>query len=409
MTVDTDILIVGAGHSGAQAAIGLRNAHYDGRITVLGDEDQLPYERPPLSKDYLAGEKSFERLLIRQQAFWLERKIDIVTKCKVTAVDPQAHTVFSEDGSAYRYQHLIWAAGGRARTLDCPGAKAKGVFTVRTRDDADHLAAALPTASSVVIVGGGYVGLETAAVLRKLGKRVTLLESGSRVLSRVAGEALSMFYEDQHRQQGVDVRLNVQIEALELDSSNVVEGVRLCSGEVIPADVVVVGIGIIPNAEPLLAAGAAGGNGVWVDEYCRTSLSDIYAIGDAALHASIWCDGAPTRIESVQNAADMATTVALSLTGTFEPYGAIPWFWSQQYDLKLQTVGLSKGYDEAVMRGDPVERSFSVIYLKQGKVIAMDCVNAMKDFVQGKGLVQAGALIPASKLSDIGISLKSMV
>ena len=405
----TEILIVGSGHAGAQAAVALRAAQYTGSISLLGEESALPYERPPLSKDYLLGEKSFERMLIRQPNFWKEREIEIIGGCCITHVDAQAHTAFAADGRSFRYQHLIWATGGRARTLNCPGAQASGVYSIRHRADADALIAALPRASTVVVIGGGYIGLEAAAVLRKLGKSVTLLEAGSRVLGRVAGATLSGFYEAEHRRQGVDVRLNTQIAAIEIGADQRVQAVRLASGELLPADIVVVGIGIVPNAQPLLDAGAAGDNGIAVDAYCRSSLADVFAIGDVALHASLWCEGAPIRIESVQNASDMATTVARCLSGSAEPYASLPWFWSQQYDLKLQTVGLSTGHDEAVIRGDPVQRSFSVVYLKAGKVIALDCVNAMKDYVQGKALIQAGARVMQSQLADTSIALKNLI
>ncbi|HEY4665055.1 MAG TPA: FAD-dependent oxidoreductase [Comamonas sp.] len=409
MDIETDTLIVGSGHAGAQAAIALRAAQYQGRIALVGDESVLPYERPPLSKDYLLGDKSFDRLLIRQATFWVERNVEIIRGCRITHIDAKAHTAFAADGRSYRYQHLIWATGGRARTLNCPGGQAPGVYTIRHRTDADGLIAALPQVSAAVVIGGGYIGLEAAAVLRKLGKDVTLLEAGPRVLGRVAGGALSKFYEAEHQRQGVDVRLNTQVAAIEVGENQRVQGVRLQSGELLPADIVVVGIGIVPNAEPLLEAGAEGGNGIAVDAYCRSSLPDVYAIGDVALHASLWCEGAPIRIESVQNASDMATSVARTLSGSAEPYRAIPWFWSQQYDLKLQTVGLSTGHDEAVLRGDPAQRSFSVVYLKAGKVIALDCVNAMKDYVQGKALVQAGARLTQSQLADTSVTLKDLV
>lgn len=406
MTIETDVLIVGTGHAGAQAAIALRAAQYAGRITLVGDERGLPYERPPLSKDYLLGEKSFDRLLIRQPSFWAERSVEIIDSCRITQVDAEAHTALAADGRIYRYQHLIWAAGGRARVLNVAGSHAQGIYTIRNRTDADRLLAALPEASTAVVIGGGYIGLEAAAVLRKLGKAVTLLEAGPRVLGRVAGEALSQFYEAEHRSQGVDVRVNTQIESIEVGGDGCVCGVRLPSGELLTADMVIVGIGIAPNAEPLLEAGAEGGNGIAVDAHCRTSWPDVYAIGDTALHANLWCKGEPIRVESVQNASDMATTVARALTGEAQPYSAIPWFWSQQYDLKLQTVGLSMGHDDVVLRGDPAARSFSVIYLKEGAVIALDCVNAMKDYVQGKALVQAGAKIAKAQLSDTSITLK---
>lgn len=409
METATDTLIVGTGHAGAQAAMALRTAQYTGRITLVGEESALPYERPPLSKDYLLGEKRFDRLLIRQPNFWQEREVEIMGGCRITHVDALAHTAFAADGRSFRYQHLIWATGGRARTLHCPGAQARGVYTIRHRADADALIAALPQASTAVVIGGGYIGLEAAAVLRKLGKSVTLLEAGPRVLGRVAGAELSAFYAAEHRRQGVDVRLNTQIAAIEVGEDQRVQAVRLASGELLPADMVVVGIGIVPNAEPLLDAGAAGGNGIAVDAYCRSSLVDIFAIGDVALHASAWCEGAPIRIESVQNASDMATTVARALTGNAAPYSAIPWFWSQQYDLKLQTVGLSTGHDAAVLRGDPAQRSFSIVYLKAGKVIALDCVNAMKDYVQGKPLVQTGAQLTPSQLADTSVTLKELL
>lgn len=408
MLIDTDVLIVGAGHAGAQAAIALRAARYTGRITLLGDESELPYERPPLSKEYLSGEKPLERLWIRPAAFWTDRQIDLVAGCRITSVDAAAHHAQASDGRIYRYQHMIWAAGARARTLSCSGSEAQGVFTVRTRADADRLAEALPNVSSAVVVGGGYIGLEAAAVLRKMGKQVTLLESGARVLGRVAGEALSHFYVDEHQRQGVEFRFGAQLASLEVAQDGHVSAVRLSTGELLPADVVVVGIGVLPNAEPLLVAGAAGGNGIWVDEHCRTTLPDIFAIGDVALHANAWCSGAPIRVESVQNAADMATTAVRALMGAPEPYRAIPWFWSHQFDLKLQTVGLSIGHDAAVIRGDRAARSFSVIYLKQGKVIALDCVNAMKDYVQGKALVQTGARISTFTLGDTSVALKDM-
>lgn len=248
--------------------------------------------------------------------------------------------------------------------------------------------AAAETAQQIVVIGGGYIGLEAAAVLTKAGKKVVLLEALDRVLARVAGEDLSRFFEKEHRDHGVDLRLGAQVAAIEGDTH--VTGVRLADGEVIPADLVIVGIGIVPAVEPLLAAGAEGGNGVLVDPLCRTSLPDIYAIGDCAAHANDFAEGAVIRLESVQNANDQANVVAKGICGAEAPYHAIPWFWSNQYDLKLQTAGLSTGHDRAVLRGDPASRSFSVVYLKAGKVIALDCVNATKDYVQGRMLVTAG-------------------
>lgn len=402
-----DVVIVGGGHGGAQAAVVLRTQKYEGTIAIIGDEPELPYERPPLSKEYFAGEKEFERILLRPEKYWNERGITMMLGQKVVAVDADAHQVTLADGTRVGYGKLIWATGGSPRALPLPGGDLAGVQGVRTRADADAMKLASETAQNIVVIGGGYIGLEAAAVLSKAGKKVVLLEALDRVLARVAGEPLSRFYEQEHRSHGVDLRLGVGIEALEGDDH--VTGVRLVGGEVIPADLVIVGIGIVPAVEPLLAAGAEGGNGVDVDSICRTSLTDIYAIGDCAAHSNGFAEGATIRLESVQNANDQASVVAKSICGTDQDYHAVPWFWSNQYDLRLQTVGLSTGHDEAVLRGDVAARSFSIVYLKQGRVIALDCVNATKDYVQGRALVLNGAEIAAEKLADASVPLKEML
>jgi len=402
-----DVLIVGAGHGGAQAAIALRQGKFAGSIAILGDEPELPYERPPLSKEYLAGDKSFDRILIRQPAFWEERQVTMLPGRRVVAVDPAAHRVTTADGAEIGYGKLIWAAGGHARRLSCQGHDLIGVHTVRTRADADRMIAELPDVTNAVVIGGGFIGLEAAAVLAKFGKKVTLLEALDRVMARVAGPELSNFYENEHRAHGVDVRLGVAVTAIEGDGK--VTGVCLADGSVVPADLVVVGIGIVPAVEPLIAAGAEGGNGVRIDAQCRTSLPDIFAVGDCALHANRFADGAAVRLESVQNATDQASVAAKTILGEDVAYDATPWFWSNQYDLKLQTIGLSIGYDQAVVRGDPATRSFSVVHLKQGKVIALDCVNATKDYVQGRKLVETGAVIDPARLADAAVPLKEMV
>ena len=264
----------------------------------------------------------------------------------------------------------------------------------------------LDATTDVAVIGGGYIGLEAAAVLTKLGKRVTVLEAQDRVLARVAGADLSHFFEAEHRAHGVDIRLGETVDRIEGDTR--ATGVRLSTGEVVPAQMVIVGIGIIPAVAPLIDAGAAGGNGMRVDEHGLTSLPDIYAIGDCALHASDYADGAAIRLESVQNANDMATVVAKAITGTPAPYDAMPWFWSHQYDIKLQTVGLSIGHDATVLRGDPAMRSFSVVYLKEGRVVALDCVNATKDYVQGRALVTGRVSPDVIALADPAIPLKSL-
>ncbi|WP_184720028.1 FAD-dependent oxidoreductase [Caulobacter sp.] len=402
-----DVLIVGGGHGGAHAAVALRQGGFTGSIAIVSAEPELPYERPLLSKDYLAGDKAFDRLLLRPEAFWAERSMTIILGRTVVAVDPQARAVTLEDGEALGYGKLVWAAGGAPRRLTCAGYDLQGVHAVRTRADVDRMMAELPDVEQVVVIGGGYIGLEAAAVLTKLGKRVVLLEALDRVLARVAGEALSRFYESEHRAHGVDLRLGARVDCLEGDGQRVT-GVRLADGEIVPAQMVVVGIGIEPSVAPLLAAGAEGGNGVAVDGLCRTSLLDVLAIGDCALHANRYADGAWIRLESVQNANDHAAVAAAAILGGEDAYDAAPWFWSNQYDLKLQTVGLSTGHDQAVLRGDPATRSFSVIYLREGRVVALDCVNAVKDYVQGRKLVVDGARIEPAELANSLIPLKQM-
>lgn len=403
-----DVLIVGGGHGGAQAAITLRQGGFEGAIAIVSAEPEPPYERPPLSKDYLAREKDFERLLIRPAGFWAERDITLRLGRVVVGVEPVAHTVTTDDGARLGYGRLIWATGGAARPLSCQGHDLAGVHSVRTRADVDLMQAQLAQAAQVVVVGGGFIGLEAAAVLAKFGKRVVLLEAQGRVMARATGEVVSRFYEAEHRAKGVDVRLGATVASI-LGRQGHVTSVRLTDGEEIPGQMVVVGIGIIPAVEPLLIAGAEGGpgGGVLVDDQCRTALADVFAIGDCALHPNRFADGALIRLESVQNANDQASLVAKAILGAPAAYDAVPWFWSNQYDLKLQTVGLSAGHDVAVVRGDPVTRSFAVIYLKAGRVIAVDAVNAVKDYVQAKRLVVEGVRPDPEQLADETVPLKT--
>ena len=404
-----DVVIVGAGHGGAQVALALRTNGFEGSILMIGRESEPPYERPPLSKEYLARDKEFERLYIRPPQFWVDKNVTLKLGTEVTAVDAAAHQVTLDDGSAVTYGKLIWAAGGDPRKLSCAGADLAGVHAVRTRADVDRLMGELDAgAKKVVVIGGGYIGLEAAAVLTKLGCSVTLLEALPRILARVAGPEISAFYEADHRAHGVDLRTNVAVDSL-VGEAGKVTGVKLADGSILPAEVVIVGIGIIPSVAPLIAAGAEGGNGVNVDDQCRTTLPDVYAIGDCAAFACAYAEGAVMRVESVQNANDMGTCVAKAICGDAQPYHAFPWFWSNQYDLKLQTAGLSVGYDQTVLRGDPATRAFSVLYLKAGRLIALDCVNVVKDYVQGRKLVEAGAVIDPAKLADTTVPLKDLL
>ncbi len=402
-----DVLIVGGGHSGAQAAIALRQRKFAGTIAILGDEPDPPYERPPLSKEYFAGDKPFDRILIRPAAFWGERQIDLLLGRRAVRVDPQARRIETDDGTGIGYGTLIWATGGAPRRLTCSGHDLPGVHGVRTRADVDAILGELGGATRICVIGGGYIGLEAAAVLTKFAKRVTLLEAQDRVLARVAGAPLSAFYEAEHRAAGVDLRTGVTVDCIEPAAEGLT--VRTADGGGVACDMVIVGIGIVPAVEPLLAAGADGGNGVDVDRWCRTSLPDIYAIGDCAAQANVHAAGTRLRVESVQNANDQATTVATHIVeGDAPPHAALPWFWSNQYDLRLQTVGLSIGHDDMVIRGDRAARSFSVVYLREGRVVALDCVNATRDYVHGRKLVERGAIVPREALADASVPLKDL-
>ncbi|WP_120075403.1 NAD(P)/FAD-dependent oxidoreductase [Aurantiacibacter odishensis] len=404
-----DTVIVGGGHGGAQAAIALRQKGFSGSIAIVSKEPEPPYERPPLSKDYLARDKTFERILIRPEAFWADKNIQLILDAEVASVDPEGKSVQLHSGRKIGYGNLVWAAGGSPRRLTCAGADYDNIHAVRDKADVDRIMADLDAGGRrVLIIGGGYIGLEAAAVLSKLGCEVTLLEALDRVLARVAGEDLSRFFEAEHRSQGVDIRLQARVDHIEGDEGRAT-AVRLADGEALACDMIIVGIGIEPSVGPLAVAGARISNGVEVDANCCTSLPNIYAIGDCAAHPNALAGGSTIRLESVQNANDMANTVAKTICGIDEPYTATPWFWSNQYDLKLQTVGLTSGHDEALVRGSPESRSFSVIYLKDGKVIALDCVNAIKDYVQGRKLVEAGAKIAVGTLADPDIPLKEML
>lgn len=403
MSARADVVVVGAGQGGAQTAMALRQQKFAGSVLLVGKEPELPYERPAMSKEYLAGEKPFEKLLLRPASFWEERKVDLRLGAPVVAIDADRHELRLADGTSVGYGKLVWAAGGRPRTLTCSGHDLRGVHYVRERADVDRMQEELAAAQRIAIVGAGYIGLEVAAVLRKKEKHVTVLEAQGRVLSRVAGETLSRFYESEHRARGVDLRLDTNVACIE-EKDGRASGVRLATGEVLPADVVVVGIGIEPEVAPLVAAGADTNDGVLVDLHGKTSLPDVYAVGDCAAHPNVHAGGRVIRLESIQNANDQAVIVAKSIAGTLGPdekYDAVPWFWSNQYELRLQTVGLSLDHDDTVVRGEPSARSFSVVYLREGRVVALDCVNRTKDYVQGKALIAGRKTVDREKLASV--------
>lgn len=400
------VLIVGGGHAGAHCASTLRQLGFAGTVGILTDEAALPYERPPLSKDYLGGEKTLAQLAFYPPGFWPDKAIDVLRGRRVEAIDAVRHEAICAGGEVYRYGRLVWAAGGRARRLGCNGGNLAGVHVVRTVADVDRIREELAGVRNVVVIGGGFIGLEAAASLNKLGKRVTVIEAFERVLARVTGPDLSGFIECEHRAHGVEIDVNAGVEALE-GEHGLVNGVRLKDGRLLPAELVIVGIGIEPAVAPLVAAGAAGQNGVDVDAHCRTSIDGIYAIGDCARQANPFAGNQMIRVESVQNAVDQASIVVSHITGRAQNKPSVPWFWSTQYDLRLQMAGLSAGHDDAVVRGDPASRAFSIVYLRDGVLIAVDAINATKDFVQGRAAIGKGVRPDRAALADPSVALSS--
>lgn len=400
------IVIVGGGQAGGACAMELRKKKFEGRVVLIAEEAWIPYKRPPLSKTYLSGEATLESLYVMQAAKLEAANIECLTGTKVEAINREAKSVSLSNGDSIHYSKLVLATGGRARPIPVPGADAGNVFLLRSIADVDAIRAACGDGKNMVIVGGGFIGLEVAAVATKLGMKVTVLEGLDRVLARVTAPQTSEFFESVHRNAGVDLRTSAQVSAFEGEPE--VSQVVLADGEKIPADLVVVGIGLIANTELAEAAGLEVDNGIVVNEHTQTSDPNIYAAGDCTNHPSPMF-GRRLRLESVQNAMDQARCCTLNLLGEPTQYNALPWFWSDQYDLKLQMAGLSEGYDDAVMRGNPAEQAFSVFYLKAGKLIAMDAINKPKDFMMAKKLITEGASPDSSQLADESIELKSFL
>jgi 3-phenylpropionate/trans-cinnamate dioxygenase ferredoxin reductase component len=403
-----DVLIVGSGQAGVQTALSLRQGGFAGTIGITGAEEQLPYERPPLSKSFLRGEAEVDEFLFRSHDYWEKNGIELVLGRVVESVDPAAHQVLTEEGHRVNYHHLVWAAGGRARTLSLPGADLDGVFSLRTYLDAARLREKLAPAKRAVIIGGGYIGLEAAAAFAERGVEVTVIEVQERLLARVTCAEVSAFYAGLHRDHGTRILLSSGVEQI-LGSDGRVTGVELSDGTRLDADFVIVGVGLIPNVEPLSAAGIQTTNGVDVDADCRTSAPDVFAIGDCANLENPFAGGNRVRLESVPNAVEHAKTVANAILSAPATATAPPWFWSHQFDVKLQTVGLQGGHDERVLRGDPASGKFSVIYLRNSSVIALDCINSVADFAQGKQLVQKAITATPDELADPSVPLKNLL
>jgi 3-phenylpropionate/trans-cinnamate dioxygenase ferredoxin reductase subunit len=400
------IVIVGGGQAGAQAVDTLRREGFAGRLVLVCDEPQLPYQRPPLSKKYLAGELTADRLPFRHQPFYDEHRIELKLGVQAAAVYPRARRIELADGEALAYDRLLLCLGAAARRLTCPGAELPGVHYLRSVADADAIQAAIKADARVVIIGGGYIGLETAATCRHMGCEVTVLELADRVMNRVVAPCVSQFFEQEHRAKGIQIVCNTGVTHLKGTGS--VQRVICADGSEIMADVVIVGVGAVPNSALASEAGLACENGIIVDEHCRTQDEAIFAAGDCTNHPSLRF-GRRVRVESVDNAFEQAKTAALNLLYRNVTHDRVPWFWSDQFDSKLLIAGLSQDYDRQVLRGDPASRSFSVCYLKGNELIAVEAINHSKDYMAARKLIAERTQMNLAKLSDPNLPLKEAV
>lgn len=400
----TGIVIIGAGHAAGQAAASLRQEGFEGEITILGDEAHPPYQRPPLSKQYLSGEHGLERgVYLRPEKFYVDKNIDIRTGVTVNSIDTAGKQVTLESGDSISYDKLLIATGSRPRILNIPGSDLPGIFYLRTIADVDRIREAMKTAKRAVIVGGGYIGLEVASVAVTSGLDVSVLEMESRILQRVTTPEMSEFYHQLHEGRGVHILTETGCNGFEGEGK--VERV-LCGDKSIDADLVIVGIGIVPNVELAEAAGIKVDNGIVVDDHCQTSVADVYAAGDCTNHPNPVLNRR-LRLESVPNAMEQARTAVSNMLGGDKTYAAVPWFWSDQYELKLQMVGFSADGDTQVLRGDKAANAFAVFYLKNGEVVAADAVNSPREFMVAKQLY--GKKVDAAALSDPDTDLKSLI
>jgi len=398
-------VIIGAGQGGYQVAASLREYGYAEPIVIVGDEKVLPYQRPPLSKAYLTGDMTADRLLLRPQSYYEKHRIDLITGDRAAALDRQAGRVTLASGAALAYDHLVLATGARNRKLPVEGAELDGVLYLRTLAEADAIKQRFAAAANIVVAGAGFIGLELAAVASKLGKNVTVLEALPRCMSRAVSRLVSDFYAEAHAQFGGRLLLNTRLQKIHGQVGHVV-GVILSDGRELPADVVLVGIGIEPNTDLAQSAGLAVANGIVVDAQLRTADAKVSSIGDCASFPDP-LSGQMIRLESVQNAVDQGRCVAKRIVGQPHDYAAVPWFWSDQRDLKLQMVGLTAGCDRAVLRGDPASRAFSVFCFRGERLLGIEAINRAADHMFGRRLLAAGETVTPAEAADPAFDLKA--
>jgi 3-phenylpropionate/trans-cinnamate dioxygenase ferredoxin reductase subunit len=397
------MVIVGAGHAAGQAAASLRQEGFDGDIVIIGDEPHIPYQRPPLSKQYLAGEHGLERVYLRPAKFYQDKNVTVKTSTRVATIDPASKIVTTDGGETIPYHKLLLATGARPRQLTIPGHDLRGIHYLRGIDDVDNIRGGMESGRKLVIVGGGYIGLEVAAVAVAHGLEVHVLEMEQRILQRVTTERMSAYYHQLHESRGVHIHTGAAVTAFK--GNGHVEAV-LCGDEEFPAELVIVGIGVIPNTEVARAAGIACDNGVLVDDHCRTSAAEVFAAGDCTNHPNPLL-GRRLRLESVPNAMEQARVAAANMCGGDKAYASIPWFWSDQYELKLQMVGFSTDGDTEVVRGNMADNCFAVFYLRAGAVVAVDAVNSPREFMICKQLI--GRQVDPGMLADPQADLKGLL
>ena len=402
----SQIVLIGGGQAAAQAVQSLRQGGYAGKLVIVGDEPALPYQRPPLSKAYMKGEFAEERLFFKPTPWYQDNNVELILSTRALKIDRAAQVVELEHGATLNYDALILCTGSRPRPFPAKGADLQGVFDLRTLADVDRIQPNFVSGRHLVIVGAGYIGLEAAAVARKMGLEVTVLEMADRVLARVTSPVMSEFYEKEHRAQGVTILTGARLDHLDGQDGHVSAAV-LADGTSIPADIVLVGIGILPNIELAKEAGLTIDNGIATDRDTRTSDPRIFAAGDCASRPLVHY-GRTGRLESVHNAIEQGKLAAAAILGGTRPAEDCPWFWSDQYDLKLQIAGLNQGYDELVVRGNPDERKFAVFYLRNGTLIAVDAVNSPPEFLASKKLIMTGAKVASAVLKDTSIPMKDI-
>ena len=404
------VVIIGASHAAAEAISTLNKKGFNGKIILIGDEPYLPYQRPPLSKKYFNDEVTVEQLYIKGETMYEKAGVVQMLGRTAVSIDRKKQEVALDNDEVVAYDKLILATGTRARYLPVDGGDLPQIKYLRTKDDVDQIKDRVQPGSNLLIVGAGYIGLEVAASAVKRGVQVTVLEAMDRVLQRVTSEPVSEFYQSVHAEEGVDIRLGASLDKFRQadDVENASLEAVLSDGEVIGFDCAIVGIGVVPNVEMAETAGLVCDNGIVVDEYCRTNDTNIYAVGDCSNHPSFIYDRR-LRLESVPNAMGQAKTAALSICGEDIAYDEVPWFWSDQYDVKLQTVGLCQGYDQIVIRGEQTNRKFAVFYLRDKKLIAVDALNSPAEFMVSKKLVAGGVEVDTEQLADTDIAMKSFL